>query len=185
MLSRWGLIAALCLFLIPIHHDAQASDDVGAVIVTVTGNIGETNRGPSDPFADGLFSYHYISFEKAYAFSREDLAALGLKDLTVKYPNWPGEPIRFRGALMSAILDKVDARGSTVRVQALDGYAVEFDVDTLRNGDFILATESEGQPLAVGARGPAWLVFPPGSYEGQPEDTDEKLVWSVFHIAVE
>lgn len=185
MFSRRGLFAALCLLLLPFQDCAQAGDAADAVIVTVTGNIGQTNRGASDPFQDAFFNYHGLSFDKAYAFSRDDLEALGMNELSVKYPNWPDGPASFRGPLLSAILDKVDARGSIVRVQALDGYAVEFDIETSRNGGFILATESRGHPLAIGARGPAWLVFPPGSYEGQPNDTDEKLVWSVFHIAVE
>ena len=88
MFSRRGLFAALCLLLLPFQDGAQAGDAADAVIVTVTGNIGQTNRGASDPFQDAFFNYHGLSFDKAYAFSRDDLEALGMNELSVKYPNW-------------------------------------------------------------------------------------------------
>ncbi len=185
MLSRIVVIATLCVLLVATHHHAEAGAERGVVLVTATGKLGKTNRSASDPFLDAFFGYHDVSFEKAYAFERAELAALGMQELTLSYPSWPKKSMTLRGPLLGAVLDRIEAQGQSVRVQALDGYAVELDIDTMRNGRFILAIEADGRPLSIGGRGPAWLAFPPGSYPGQPEDTDEKLVWSVFHIAIE
>lgn len=184
MLSRIGLIATLCVLWMIHPGEASAAED-GAVVVTVTGKLGKTNRGGSDAFRDAFFAFHEISFDKAYAFDRAALAALGMQELTLRYPSWPETPITLRGPLLGAVLDKVEAQGRSLRVQALDGYAVELDIETLRQGRFILAIEADGRPLSIGGRGPAWLAFPPGGYPGESEDSDAKLVWSVFHIAVE
>ncbi len=184
MLSRLGVIAALFSLLLALHGEVRASEDSDAVIITVTGDIGETNRGPFDAFGDALFAYHEVSFEKAYAFSREDLIGLGMQETTLKYPKWP-ESITFRGPKMGDLLDKVEALGGKVKVQALDGYAVEFDLEAMREGPFILAIEKDGEPLATGGRGPAWLVFPPDAWDKQTAGTDEGLVWAAFHIAIE
>jgi hypothetical protein len=180
MLSRFGIFAVLFSALVAFHGDIRAD----AVVVTVTGDIGPTNRGPFDSFYDAFFGYHDVSFEKAYAFTRDDLVGLGMQETTLKYPEWP-DSITFRGPKMGVLLDKVEALGGKVSVQALDGYAAEFDLESLRNGPFILAIERDGRPLSTGGRGPAWLVFPPGNWDKQTEGTDEGLVWAVFHIKIE
>ncbi len=185
MLSRLALIAALCVCLVASHDRAKAAEEDGAVLVTVTGKLGKTNRGAADPFLDAFFAYHEVSFEAAYAFDRSELAALGMEELTLSYPSWPKAPVTLRGPSLAAVLDRVQAQGKSVKIQALDGYAVQFEIETLRKGRFILAIEGDGRPLAIGGRGPAWLAFPPGSYPDQPKDSDKKLVWPVFHIAVE
>lgn len=99
MFSRRGLFAALCLLLLPFQDCAQAGDAADAVIVTVTGNIGQTNRGASDPFQDAFFNYHGLSFDKADAFSRDDLEALGMNELSVKYPQLAGRSRKLSRAI--------------------------------------------------------------------------------------
>lgn len=164
---------------------ATAHGQLEATVLTVTGKISRTNRGPFDSFNDAFFGYHDIRFERAFAFSRQDLQRLGLAELEVSYPNWPEGTNVFHGPWLADILDVVGAEGTRISVQALDGYAADFDLETVRRNKFMIAVERNGQPLSVGGRGPAWLVFPPGSYSDQPSDSDDGLVWSVFHIRVE
>ena len=170
---------ALLLLVAPLG--ALAAE--GAVI-TVTGAIDNPNRGAFDEKADGFFAYHNVTFEKARTFTFAELEALGLQDFSVQYPNWPAA-IAFRGPRLLDVLAAAGWSGDKVLVQALDGYAFELDRASIEAGTFILALEADGQPLAIGGKGPAWLVFPLGSYPDQPADSDAGLVWAVFHIAVQ
>lgn len=168
------------LALLPLSAPAQAA---GPVVVTVTGAIDKTNRGPFDPFSDVLFGALQETFEQAYALTLDDLAALPQKTVEVGYPNWPGS-VTVSGPTLASLLDLVGATGGEVLVQAVDGYAPSFKVSEVRAGTFVLATAQSGEPLALGGRGPVWLVFPAGSYEGQTADDDSGLAWAVFHIKI-
>ena len=174
-----ALLAAL-LVLLPLSAPARAA---GPVVLTVTGAIDNTNRGPFDPFSDVLFGTLQETFEKAYALTLDDLAALPQKTVEIGYPNWPG-PVTVSGPTLAAVLDLVGATGSEVLVQAVDGYAPSFKIAEVRAGTFVLATSQGGKPLALGGRGPVWLAFPAGSYEGQTADDDSGLAWAVFHIKI-
>lgn len=153
------------------------------VLVTVTGAIDRPNRDGRDDFADALFVVHDIAFDKARAFSRLDLAALGQHAATVTYDAWP-RAVKVRGPRLADVLRAAGAATTgSVQVQALDGYSYTFPMEMVeRTPDMILAIEADGRPLAIGGRGPAWLVFPPGLLPGQ--DKDDGLVWAVFHLRV-
>jgi len=171
-------VATLVLFRAPGPTWAD-----GPVVLTVTGQIASTNRGPFDPFSDALFGVVGEEFERAHAFTRAALDALPQETVTVGYPNWPA-PVTVTGPTLASVLDAAGAEGSEVLVQAVDGYAPSFSIAEVRAGNFVLATSIGGAPLAIGGRGPAWLVFPPGSYEGQTAEDDSGLAWAVFHIKV-
>ena len=173
-------LLVVLLALAPLSGPARAE---GPVVLTVTGAIDNTNRGPFDPFADVLFGALQESFEKAYALSLDDLAALPQQTVEVGYPNWPG-PVTVSGPSLASVLDLVGATGSEVLVQAVDGYAPAFKIDEVRAGTFVLATSRDGTPLALGGRGPVWLVFPAGSYAGQTAEDDSGLAWAVFHLKI-
>jgi hypothetical protein len=154
-------------------------------IVTVTGRIDKPNRPAFDSFNDGFFAHFDISFEKGHAFSRRSLERLGMHSIALAYPHWP-KAITFRGPRLSAVLAAAGAEtGGRLFVQALDGYAAEFPWAFAMDDRVILAIEADGRPLAVGGRGPAWLVFPPELQAETDKGTDAGLVWAVFHIKVQ
>lgn len=154
------------------------------VLVTVTGAVDKANRGGRDDFADALFVVHDIAFDKARAFTRLDLAALGQRDTTVAYDGWP-RPASVRGPRLADVLAAAGApRAGTVIVQALDGYSYTLPLELAEaTPDMILAIEADGKALSIGGRGPTWLVFPPGLLPGQ--EGDHGLVWAAFHLRVD
>jgi hypothetical protein len=87
------------------------------------------------------------------------------------------------GPRLLDVLTKAGARGDKLVVQAIDGYQVEFDTETVTR-DFVLALQMDGAPLDIGGRGPVWLVFPPESFAGQDNASDSQLPWAVFHVKV-
>lgn len=161
---------------------AQAVD--GPVMLTVAGAVTHANRGSVDPFDDGFFNSGQILFDRAATFDTADLQALGLRRLEVRYPDWP-KGFVFEGPLLGDVLAKAGATGKVVRVQALDGYAVEIPMDDVRKYPIVLAIKRDGRFLGIGDRGPAWVVFPRDDYPELKAQDDSKWVWAVYYIHVE
>ena len=69
-----ALIAALCALSVSAADQDRAPNDM--VLLTVSGMIGKTNRGPLDPKKDSLLACNKIEFKKAFAFDRPMLLAL-------------------------------------------------------------------------------------------------------------
>lgn len=163
---------------------ARAADDGGPVVLTVTGNAANTNRTALNKFDDAFLNHHNASFKKAFVFTRETLAALGMRKLTTRYP---GKDLRLsvEGPLLRDVLAAAGAQGKKVFVQALDGYAAEIAIDELKAYPIILALKRDGHWLGLGGRGPAWVVYPIDDYPALAKQGDAKWVWAAFHIKVE
>ena len=74
-----ALIAALCALPAIAAEQQQAPKDM--VLLTVSGTIGESNRGALDPKKDSQLALQKADFKKAFAFDRAML--LGLEQGTV------------------------------------------------------------------------------------------------------
>lgn len=181
MFKRIAAFVALVMALAAVPVGAQAEP---AVIVTVTGNVAKPNRPAFDPFRDPFFKHHGITFDKAHAFTRPALQALGMHEIRIRYGNWP-DSIRFRGPRLRDVLAAAGATGASLAAQALDGFAAAFPLSSVNGDEVILALEADGRALEIGGRGPAWLVYPPGAVAGQAIDKDDGLPWAVFHLKVE
>ena len=57
---------------------AQAPRDM--VVLTVSGMVGKTNRGPLDAKRDSLLAVQKVDFKNAFAFDRATLLALRARD---------------------------------------------------------------------------------------------------------
>lgn len=173
-------VFAIAVMAAPIG--AKAAD--GPVVLTVAGNVTHPNRGPVDPFVDAFFNNAAITFDKAATFSVKDLEAIGMKTLTVRYPDWP-KGFTFEGPLLKDVLAKAGASGTTVRVQALDGYSAEIPMADVQRYPVVLAIKRDGQYLGIGDRGPAWVVFPRDDYPELQSQDDARWVWAAYYIHVE
>ena len=158
--------------------------DKAPVILTVTGLITKPNRGTFDPDQDGIFKHHSIAFESAHGFSRRDLLAMPRHKLTAILPD--SKTVRkFEGVKLIDVLKAAGASDGIVRLTALDGYTAELTPAELVGKDWTLALFVNGKPLALGGRGPIWLVHTPASKDLKvSEDESQKFVWSLFSINV-
>jgi hypothetical protein len=177
------VVAALAACLAACGGAAPAGSADNAIILTVTGEIGATNRGPLDEFQDVFLGHKGVKFDKAFEFSRASLNALGEQEVQIKRANWPAL-VTLRGPRLKDVLAAVKAQGNTVVLTALDGYESKFPVSGLRSDKVLLATEADGKPLSIGGHGPVWLVFPEGAVPGDDTSGDAGLAWSIYHIAV-
>lgn len=156
----------------------------GPVLVTVTGAVENTNRGPLDPERDKLFTFNEVAFDKAMAFDVDALARLPQTTVRADFPKG-GDEVAFTGPLLADVLEAAGAVGDTVTVQAMDGYAVEAPRTELADMGAVLALSRDGSPLGIGDFGPAQIVFPRAERADLADMPDDRWIWQVFHINVE
>lgn len=152
------------------------------VVLTVTGNVAAPNRGAMDPFEDPVFAHLEAKFEKGFTFTLAELKALPQRSVTVRYKDWPRD-VTATGPGIAAVLKAAQAEGKKVLVQAVDGYAPEFTAEDIAKDRMILALEADGKPLALGSRGPLWLLGPTDSFTGQ--EGEEGFAFAVIRIDVQ
>lgn len=75
-------------------------------------------------------------------------------------PNFSGEPpARFRGVLLSTLLDALEERESSLILLCEDQYMAHFDTDFVREQGAMLAWEQDGKPISRHRGGPLKVVF--------------------------
>ena len=115
----------------------------GRKFFTVTGNISGANM-------DG-----------AAVFDAATLERIGVVQYTTETA-WSDNPITFDGVLLSAVLDVIgaDSGASSLKITALNDYAIEVPIDDAREWPTMLALKADGKYMSVRDKGPLWLVYP-------------------------
>jgi hypothetical protein len=176
-----ALIAAVCTMSASAEEQESAPKDM--VLLTVSGTIGETNRGVLDAKKDSLLALQKVSFPKAFAFDRAMLLALEQGTVTAQPPEFD-KPAVFKGPLLRGVLGRVQAAKMKITLLAIDGYSGWLMPEDVDSSDWILALEADGVPLGIGQQGPIWLINTRG--EGQKPSPDHRgdWVWGMFYMRV-
>ena len=171
------------LFSLPVQAEISAPEN--AVVLTVVGDIGESNRPPFDAQRDYFFKAMKIDFQQAVAFDYAMLEALGMQKIRLGMADWE-QPYDFEGPSLQALLAAVGVEQPTlVTITALDGYKMALDQALLNAHDWTLMIKREGRYFGVGDMGPAWLVFTPKSGDAVPTKEETALwPWASFIIEV-
>ena len=161
MNKRQFLGAAAVAGTFPIAGQAAQPSGRGPTLLTVTGAIARSNRGPLDPALDQMMHKHQVTFTKAYGFDYTSLEALPAQTIrpTLEYD---GKPHTLRGPLLTDVLARAGAvlNNKTILVlRAVDGYNVELPLAQARARRFIVATHVDGNPMSLGGLGPLWAVY--------------------------
>lgn len=182
--------AALASAALPAMAQGVAGPRRSPVLLTVTGAIGKTNRGPLDPVLDQMMARQKIAFDKAYGFDYPALAALPAVTIrpTLEYD---GKVHTLRGPLLTTVLKSVRASSERgmLAMRAVDGYSPTISVADARKYRFIVATTLDGEPMPLGGLGPLWAVYEPDRFAdmaGKPLDQRfANCPWAVYHIDVQ
>ena len=145
------------------------------VLLTVISSAGESPAPEA-----GLFGSYGLT-GSATTFTAADLAALDQHTYATDYP-LAGAVRQFEGPRLSDVLAAAGASGAGARLTALDGYQVELDADRITAHEPILAVTESGAPLAVGALGPVFLVWPRRDDPALADMQDDDWPWCVFAI---
>ena len=182
-MKRALLALALALALSPALAGAEAQPPRDMVMLTVSGLVGKTNRGPLDPKHDVLLAQYKAAFNSAFAFDRAMLLALPQGTVTGQ-PNTFDKPATFSGPVLRELLGSLEAAKVKVTFLALNGFAGWLAPEDIDGSDWILALSADGVPLGIGQQGPIWLVRS-GKHQTDTDDpTHGDWVWNVFYIHI-
>lgn len=191
MRKRNFLAVALGSAALPSMAQGAGQGAAGSpALLTVTGAIGKTNRGPIDPVLDQMMAKQKIAFEKAHAL---DFATLSkMPAVTIKPTlEYDKKPHTLRGPLLVDVLKAcgVAGDGGKLSMRAVDGYSPAISAADARKYRFIIATHLDGKPMPLGGLGPLWAVYDADRYPdmaAKPVDQRFALCpWAVYHIDVQ
>jgi hypothetical protein len=162
----WLILAALLGWALPVHASEPLPQPAGPVLLTISGNIGQSN-------APGQAR-----------FDREMLLALGTASLTTGYVVLD-RPQLFEGVPLQAVLERVEAKGTKMTAVALNDYEIVIPFEDLKF-DPLIAMKADGQPLKIRDKGPLWIVYPRDDYKVlQDIRYDSRWVWQLNRLHIE
>jgi hypothetical protein len=162
----------------------------GPALLTITGAITRTNRGPIDPALDQMMHKQGLGFTRALALDFEALLELPLLAIEPRL-EYDGKPHRLHGPRLLDVIGLAGAKpadSAQLVLRAVDGYAATVSVRQARDWQFIVATHLDGKPIPLGGLGPLWAI-----YDGDwvPEMVGKPLAqrygscpWALYHIEV-
>ena len=156
----------------------------GAAVLTVAGNITNTNRPAYDQERDVLFKYREYTFDRAFAFDRAMPESLDVRKIRIEYKGWT-DPKTFTGPRLADVLTAVGWRGGLLAALAVDGFSHEISREEVEVREWVVATRIDGRPLGIGDRGPLWLVFDPPGDRPATEEEEGMWPWALFFIQCE
>ncbi|TVP73024.1 MAG: hypothetical protein EA339_04310 [Rhodobacteraceae bacterium] len=159
-----GLFAAA--LSAPLAAAEALSSPVGSPVLEIGGAITNTNDGP------------------LARFDMDMLDALPQRETVTATP-WHEGVQTFTGPQIADLLELVGAEGGTLRVVAINDYAVEIPVADLYDNPVILASRQNDAPMSVRDKGPLFVIYP---FDENPDLFNElyfsRSVWQVKAIEV-
>ncbi|MGZ3184341.1 MAG: molybdopterin-dependent oxidoreductase [Telluria sp.] len=189
--KRHFLATAALAGAAPLAARAAATTAAGPTLLTVTGLIGKSNRGPLDPALDQMMHKQQVAFDKAWAFDWAALAALPAVTIhpTLEYD---GKAHALKGPLLVDVAAQAGALvtgGTRFLLRAVDGYVVALPAAQARAERFIVATHLDGKPMPLGGLGPLWAVYDadrvPGMAARPVAERFTLCPWALYHIEVQ
>lgn len=158
------------LFSLVIASQAMAgelSKPTGKVLLTMSGNIENTNE-------EGKAVFDVASLEK-----------LGMVSFQTASP-WYNGRTTFTGIPLKKLMDYVGAKGSIVKVTALNDYTTVIPLSDFQKYNVILALKINGEYMRVRDKGPLFIVYP---YDSEPELNNQvfysRSAWQVSKMSIE
>lgn len=139
----------------------------GRVILTLSGQIGQPNRG------------------KDAVFDMVMLEALPQHSFTTRTP-WYDRPVKFTGPLLSDVLAAAKVQGKVINASAINDYTIRIPLNDARDHGVIVARLLDDQPMAVRDKGPLFVVYPFDSKaELRSSVYYERSIWQLKRMSIE
>jgi hypothetical protein len=138
----------------------------GQPIYVITGNIA-AEHGP------------------AKAIAAEDLETIGYREIDTRVLTLGDQKRHVKGVLARDVIKYAGGKGESLKIQALDGYAIDIPMSDIEDYDVVIATEIDGKKLSVRDRGPAWMIYPVSQHPELDESVYEsRSVWQIKSIEI-
>lgn len=210
LLSRRGLLsrssaacAALGALALPMATPAQAArsasqtcvlDGLQPVMLTISGPGVQANRGRPRAAADRMLTLHGYQFDSAWSCGLDALNSLEQQQLktTLEYDE---AEHRLQGPLLEQVLQasgvdvaRAMAQGHWLTLQGIDGYRSQISVAQAVRWRMLLATQMDGQALAIGGAGPLWASFAPQQIDELSQlplkQRFTHAVWGLYYLQI-
>ncbi|BBQ83758.1 MULTISPECIES: molybdopterin-dependent oxidoreductase [Enterobacteriaceae] len=139
----------------------------GKVLLTLSGNIENTN-------GSGKAALDIAGLEK-----------LGMVSFQTTSP-WYNGRTTFTGIPVQKLMDYVGAKGSVVKVTALNDYTTVIPLSDFKKYNVILALKINGEYMRIRDKGPLFIVYP---YDSLPELNNQiyysRSAWQVSRMNIE
>lgn len=134
--------ATLALGLMLFSTSTWALDKpTGPVVLTIEGNITETNQGTKAQF------------------DMQMLERLPQRSFSTRTP-WYPDAVTFTGPLLRDVIAAAGGKGSKITAVALNDYKTEIPFDDIHRHDAIVARLMNNRPMPVREKGPLFIVYP-------------------------
>ncbi len=141
----------------------------------------EAPKGPVILIVDGAIAISNEAGGRAL-FDREMLERMGTTTVVTTTPWTEGVP-KFEGVLLRRVLEAVGAKGETLRMVAINDYAVEIPAANAKEYGVVLAYRMNGEQLTVRSKGPLWVIYPWSDHgEIQNEIYHARSIWQLKQI---
>lgn len=163
----------------------------GPALLTVTGAVTRSNRGPLNLALDQMMRKQNVKFDKAYTFDFAAITALPAISIqpTLEYD---AKRHDLRGPLMSDVIAAAGGRmtdDTKLLLQAVDGYGVLVPLKDARRYGFIVATHLDDRPMPLGGLGPLWAVYDADAFADMAvKPLDQRFAlcpWALYRIDVQ
>ncbi|MGK3194267.1 molybdopterin-dependent oxidoreductase [Enterobacter soli] len=145
----------------------ELTKPTGKVLLTLSGKIENTNE-------NGKAVFDIATLEK-----------LGVVSFQTTSP-WYNGRTTFTGIPMQKLMDYVGAKGTVVKVTALNDYTTVIPLSDFKNYNVILAFKINGEYMRVRDKGPFFIVYP---YDSLPELNNQiyysRSAWQVSRMSIE
>ena len=192
-MNKRNFLAAAALAPTALPSLVHAAGDPAAgspALLTVTGAISRTNRGPLDAVMDLMMAKQKIAFQKAHAFDFAMLTAMPAVTIkpTIEYDQ---KPHTLRGPLMTDVLKACGVTGDAgkLAMRAVDGYSPTISIADARKYRFVVATHLDGKAMPLGGLGPLWAIYDADRFPDMAAKAfDQRFAqcpWALYHIDVQ
>lgn len=145
----------------------ELAKPTGKVFLTLSGNIENTNE-------NGEAVLDIASLEK-----------LGTVSFQTTSP-WYNGRTTFTGIPVQKLMEFVGAKGSVVKVTALNDYTTVIPLSDFKKYNVILALKINGEYIRIRDKGPLFIVYP---YDSKPELNNQiyysRSAWQVSRMNIE
>ena len=159
------LAAAAVVAVAGLPALAELAAPEGRVVLSVSGEIGETN------------------VEGTAAFDADMLRALDWQEIET-FTSFTEGPQKFAGPTLASLLAAVEADGQKMNARAINDYFVEIPVSHANAHNVILALEMNGKRMRIRDKGPIWVVYPLSEQEAEKKPFDTEMIWQLDRIEV-
>jgi hypothetical protein len=145
---------------------ADLAKPTGPVVLTVSGDIAVTN-------GDGVARFDMAMLQA--------LPVDEVKTTTI----WTKGPQDFKGVPLKALLDLLGVKSGNLKATAINDYAVDIPVDSVKDTVPLVAYSDDGKPMSVREKGPLWIVYPyDSSADYRSELVYTRSIWQLDRIVV-